>query len=176
MAAGGPSDKYRVCLGHIAGAHGLRGEVWLKPYTGARRDIAAYGPLQDEAGARDFEIKGLRETKQGLIARLRGVNDRESAESLKGTKLYVTRGVLTSTARDEWYFFDLIGLDVYDRAGGHVGAVVSIQNFGAGDLLEIKPQAGKATALLPFRVAFVPEVDISGGRIVIDPPKDLFED
>ena len=172
MAATG---KPRVCLGQILGAHGLAGEVQLKTYTDQATDVAAYGPLQDEDGARVFEIIKLRPAKRGAVARLKGVDSREAAEALKGVDLYVDRAMLPAPGEEEWYFADLIGLTAEDASGTPLGSVVAVQNFGAGDLLEIKPAAGGPTLLVPFRQTTVPEVDLNRGRLVVDPPEGLIE-
>lgn len=176
MPAKPSSATDRVCLCLVAGAHGVAGEVRLKTFTDADEDVAAYGPLEDENGARRFEILALRPGKSGPIVRLKGVADRDAAEALKGIRLYVARARLPETAENEWYYADLIGLEAVDVAGHLLGEVTAVQNFGAGDLLEIKRPAGKGSVLVPFRAAVVPEVDIAGSRVVIDPPEGLIED
>jgi len=175
MAAERSSDKSRVCIGFITGAHGLGGEVRLKLHTNDHDAIAAYGPLEDESAGRLFELLELRQGKGALIARLKGIGNREAAEALKGTKLYVDRTKLPAPPDGEWYQADLIGLEVVDIAGARLGSVHAVQNYGAGDLLEVKLDSGKASVLVPFRAAIVPEVDIAAGRIVIDPPDGLLE-
>src|SRR5262249_41948140 len=106
------------------------------------------------------------------IARLEGVEDRDQAEALKGLELYVARDVLPRPKRDEWYLADLVGLAAVSLDGRSLGTVVALQNFGAGDVGEIAPQNGP-TFMLPFSRRVVPEVDIAGGRIVIDPPAEV---
>jgi 16S rRNA processing protein RimM len=167
--------KPRVCLGQILGAHGLAGEVQLRTFTDQPEDIAGYGPLLDESGTRSFEIVDLRPAKRGPVVRLKGVDDREAAEALKGARLYVERDRLPEPDHEEWYYADLIGLAAEDAQGTRLGSVVAVQNFGAGDLLEIKPTAGGPTLLVPFRRATVPEIDLDRGRLVVDPPEGLFE-
>jgi len=170
-----PDGKPRVCLGQILGAHGLAGEVQLRTFTDNPQDIASYGPLQDESGARSFEILKLRPAKKGPVARLKGVDDREAAEALKGVELYVERDRLPEPDAEEWYHADLIGLAVEDAKGKRLGRVIAVQNFGSEDLLEIKPETGGKTLLVPFRQATVPEVDLDRGRLVIAPPEGLLE-
>jgi len=167
--------KPRVCLGQILGAHGLAGEVQLRTFTGNPDDIASYGPLLDESGARSFEILKLRPAKKGPVVRIKGVDDREAAEALKGVELYVERERLPEPDAQEWYYADLIGLAVEDAEGKRLGTVIAVQNFGAEDLLEIKPGSGGPTLLMPFRRSTVPEVDLDGGRLVIAPPEGLLE-
>ena len=140
-----------MLLGEIGAAQGLKGEVRLRSFTEEPAAIAAYGPLEDETGARDRD-RGLRVTPKALIVRIKGVTTREGAEALTGTKLYVPRSRLPEREEEEWYHADLIGLAALDRDGVTIGTVVAIQNFGAGDLLEIAPASGgtdRAHALHP---------------------------
>jgi 16S rRNA processing protein RimM len=110
-----------------------------------------------------------------LVVQVDGVSTREGAEALNRTRLYLEREKLPPPEdEDEFLLADLIGLPVSNAAGETIGNVVGVPNYGGGDLLEIAPPGGGATALLPFTKAFVPEVDIAGRRIVADPPDDLF--
>lgn len=161
----------RILLGQISAPHGIRGEVMIASYAASPADIAAYGPLEDETGSRHFELKVVRVTARGVIARIAGVADRTEAEKLKGVKLFVRRDRLPEPAGGEFYRADLVGLTAVDGTGQIVGDVVGIENFGAGDLVEIKPATGGTTELIPFTVAFVPIVDIAGGRIVVNQPQ-----
>lgn len=167
----------RVCLAAIAGAHGVRGLVKLKAFTEAPEDALAYGPLEDEAGARRFEIalKGKAGGKGGdlLLAAIAGVDSREAAEALRGTRLYVDRAALPEIAEAETYYLaDLVGLAAVDASGAAQGRIKAVQNFGAGDLLEIEDAQG-ATSFLPFTRQAVPEVDLAAGRVVIAPPQEV---
>jgi 16S rRNA processing protein RimM len=158
----------RICVAQIGAPHGVRGEVKLWPFTADPHAVQDYGPLETEDGAASFEIEALRAAKDHLVVRIKGVTDRNAAERLTNTKLFVPRERLPATeADDEFYHADLIGLAVVDTAGNALGSVAAIHNFGAGDLVEVKPAQG-ATVLLPFTEAAVPEVDIAGRRIVVD--------
>lgn len=160
----------RICLGQIGAPHGVRGEVRLHSFTADPTAIATYGPLETEDG-RVFTIETLRPAKHALVAKLTGVADREAAGRLTNTKLYVPRERLPDPAQpDEFYHADLIGLRAVDRAGREWGTVVAVHNFGAGDLIELRPANGAQTELLPFDAATVPEVDIAHGRLVIERP------
>jgi 16S rRNA processing protein RimM len=161
---------HRALLGQIVGAHGVRGHVLVKSYTGAPEDLAAYGPLTDEPGARAFAITVVRVTAKGVVARVEGVTDRTAAEALKGVRLYVERDQLPDTGPGEFYHADLIGLTALSPDGKAIGRVVALHNYGAGDLLEIRPENSRETELVPFTTAFVPEVDIANGRVVIAMP------
>jgi 16S rRNA processing protein RimM len=165
----------RVCLGQIGAAHGVRGEVRLRSFTSDPAAIADYGPLQTDDG-RVFEIEALRPAKDHFVARLSGVRDRDAASALVNAKLYVPRTRLPETAEpDEFYHADLVGLAVVDRTGNALGIVVGIHNFGAGDLIEVRSEKGGKTELVPFDTTHVPAVDIAAGKIVVDPPPDLFK-
>ncbi len=159
----------RVCLGVVAGVHGVRGLVRIKSFTEAPEDLVAYGPLTDEAGTRRFEVRLKGRAKGGLLAEIAGLDDRTAAEALKGTRLYVDRAALPAPEEEEYYHADLIGLRVEDRAGRDLGRVAAVHNFGAGDLLGIEGPEG-AERLLPFTKAVVPEVDLAAGRLVVEPP------
>jgi len=165
----------RICLGQIGAAHGVRGEVRLHSFTSDPSAIAGYGPLETEDG-RVFEIETLRPAKDHFVARLSGIRDRDAASALANTKLYVPRERLPQTEEaDEFYHADLVGLAVMDRAGKKLGTVIAIQNFGAGDLIEVRPDAGGNTELVPFDMTNVPAVDVASGKIVVDPPHGLFK-
>jgi 16S rRNA processing protein RimM len=163
-----------VLLGEIGAAQGLKGEVRLRSYTEEPAAIARYGLLHDEGG-RAIEIEDVRVTPKALIARIKGVTTREAAEALARTKLYVERTRLPEREEEEWYHADLIGLAAIDAQGETIGVVVGVQNFGAGDLIEVKPERGDATVLVPFTRETVPEVDVEGGHLVLAPPEGLFE-
>ncbi len=156
-----------VLLGRISTAQGIRGEVVIKSYTAEPEDIAAYGPLYDKAGARSFDISVVRVAKKGVIARVGGVSDRNGAEALRGTDLYVKREKLPEPDEDELYHADLIGLDAVTPTGEIVGEVIAIQNFGAGDLVEIRLAGQKRTEFVPFDDHFVPEIDLEARRMTV---------
>jgi 16S rRNA processing protein RimM len=162
----------RICVAQIGGAHGIRGEVKLKSFTADPLAVKDYGLLESEDGAASFAIEALRPAKGYLVARLRGVRDRNAAEQLTNLRLFVPRERLPPTAADEFYHADLIGLAAVTAAGVEVGTVVAVHNFGAGDILELRPPAGGTTIMLPFTDAFVPRIDIAGGRIVVEPAEE----
>jgi 16S rRNA processing protein RimM len=162
-----PGER-RVLVGAIAGAHGVRGEVRIKSFTADPLAVADYGPVSNDSG-RQFRLKLRGQVRGLLIAQLDGVADRNAAEALKGTRLYVPRSVLPAPSGDEWYVGDLEGLSAETSDGAVVGRIKSVANYGAGDVLEIEQLDGTAL-LLPFTARTVPVVDIAGGRVVVDPP------
>jgi 16S rRNA processing protein RimM len=132
--------------------------------------ITAYGPLESEDGARRFTIEALRPAKDHFVARLVGVPDRDAAEKLVNIKLYVLRDKLPPIEDDEtFYHADLIGLAAVTPDGTALGTVTAVLNFGAGDLIEIKPDGGGEALMVPFTETAVPEIDIAAGRIVVVP-------
>jgi len=166
----GSPKSARILLGRISGAHGIRGEVVIHAYTVTPESIGAYGPVFDKAGVRSFEVASARATPKGVVARLKGVGDRTAAEALKGVELYVNRDRLPAAAEGEFYHVDLIGLAAVDPEGKQIGEIVAVQNFGAGDLLEIRLAASGKIELVPFTEAVVPEIDIAAGRAVVAMP------
>jgi len=159
----------RVLVGAIAGAHGVRGQLRIKSFTDDPAAVAAYGPVSDESGQRTFKLIIVGKSKGGVIARIDGVADRTAAEALRGLRLYVQRDALPPPKPDEYYRVDLIGLTV-ERADGSVyGRITNVEDYGAGDILEIELPDG-ATELLPFTDRIVPTVDLAARRVVVDPP------
>jgi len=163
----------QVCVARIGAAHGVRGAVKLWTFTEDPFAVTRYGPLTTKDGARSFEVAHVREAKDHLVATFKGVTTREDAERLNGIELYVARDKLPETDEGEYYHADLIGLECISTAGEPLGACVAVENYGAGDVLEIKrPDAdGKPgkTFMVPMRPEAVPEWGAdAGGRIVIE--------
>ena len=158
-----------VLMAVVGAAQGLRGEVRVKTFTADPLALGDYGNLRSRDG-RVFEILDIREAKTVVIVRFRGINDRNAAEALNGLELYIERDALPDDEleEDEFYYADLEGLEVYDAEGQHYGAVTGVYDFGAGDLLELKGP-GKRPVLIPFSEAAVLEIDLEGGRILVDP-------
>src|ERR1700752_1339129 len=154
----------RVCIAQIGAAHGVRGEVRLKPFTEDPLAVTRYGALESEDGKRHFEIESVRPAKDMLVARLKGVTDRNAAEALTNIRLYGAREKLPAPGADEFYHADLIGLRAVDNSGAAIGKVVAVHNFGAGDILEIASDTQRSF-LVPFSKINVPVVDPERGTI-----------
>jgi 16S rRNA processing protein RimM len=173
----GPDSKaQRVCVGEIAGAHGVRGLVRLISFTADPADVASYGPLEDEAGRRRFQVTLKGQVRGQWIAAVDGVADRDAADRLKRTRLYVARDRLAAIKdADEFYQADLIGLAAERQDGTPYGTVRAVHDFGAGDMLEIALETSQTTGTvyLPFTRAVVPVIDVAGGRVVVDPPAEV---
>jgi 16S rRNA processing protein RimM len=168
MPAPPSNSDERVLLGRITGAHGLKGEVKIATFTADPEDVAAYGPLTATDSSVTIEIASLRPTNgAAVIARLRGVSDRDAAERLRGTELFVPRAALPAAEADEYYHSDLIGLSAISPDGEPLGKIVSVLNFGAGDLLELRQLNGRQTLMIPFESAHVPKVDLALGCITL---------
>ncbi|MGB8275936.1 MAG: ribosome maturation factor RimM [Alphaproteobacteria bacterium] len=167
-----PRDK--VCVGVIVGVHGVKGAVRVRSYTEDPLSLAAYGPLTDEGGKR-FEVTVMGRAKDALIVGVKGLNDRDQALALKGTRLYVSRSALPEPEADSFYYADLVGLSVELADGTGIGRVAAVYNFGASDVIEVTRE-GAPPIDVPFTRRAVPVVDVKGGRIVIDPPEGLLEE
>ena len=157
------TDK-RILIGRILAAHGLKGEVKIKSFTEVPLDIASYGAVITSDG-RKFTLEHERLQGETVIALIKGIADRTSAESLRGLDLYIDRADLPETDEDEFYHADLIDLPVVDASGAEVGRVLAFHNFGGGDVMEVK--RGSASVFVPFTVKMVPTVDVKGGRVVL---------
>ena len=167
--ANGNRDTTRICVGAVAGAHGVKGDVRIKTFTENPMDIAAYGALLDEAGQNTFEILNTYPDKMGARVRFRNVTSRSQAEALRGTRLYVERDHLPELDEEDFYHTDLIGLTAVTVQGEKLGMVKAVHNFGSADLLEIEGQ------FIPFTKINVPEIDFKLGKLTVIPPQD-FED
>jgi 16S rRNA processing protein RimM len=170
----GPAGTPRLCVGIITGAQGVRGAVRIKSFTAVPEDVAAYGPVADEAGQREFALRPVGRAKGVVIATIAGVADRDAAERLKGVRLYVARDKLPAPGEEEYYHADLIGLAAVLRDGTPLGRVRAVHEYGAGDSLEVASESG-VTVMVPFTRAAVPEVDLAAGRLVIEPLDGLLD-
>ena len=163
--------REKVCIARIGGAHGTRGEVKLWSFTEDPAAVANYGLLETLDGSRQIEIEGLRPAKGYFIARIAGVGDRDAAERLRNTELYVARSRLPRINEpDTYYHADLIGLDAITSDGVQVGTVRAVHNFGAGDIIEIVPVGSGEPLMLRFDERTVPKIDMEAKQIVVVRP------
>jgi 16S rRNA processing protein RimM len=162
------ADRSWIEVAVIGAPHGIRGEVRVRTLTGEPEGFARYGPLYIEGRVAPLEIAALAPYRDGLfVVRFAGISDRSAAETLKGLTLRVPRQRLPDLEDDEYYYADLIGLAVFSQQGALIGEVVAIDNFGAGDILQIRAAANGGILLIPFNQTMVPQIDISGRRIVV---------
>ena len=164
----------RVTVAVFGAAHGVRGELRLKSYTGDPAAFARYGPLQESAGKRSFSIASHRHVRDDLfVVSVAGTGDRTAAEALNGIELTLPRSALPPPGEDEFYHADLIGLAVQSPDGDRIGRVQAVLNFGAGDILEVATPAGQDNLLLPFTKAAVPSIDFTAGILTAVPPAEV---
>ncbi len=163
----------RLLMGTIGAAHGIKGEVRIASHTADPEAIADYGPLETNRPGLTVTIEAARLQKTVLIARIKGVSDRNAAEQLNGVELYVDRSRLPEIEdEDDFYHADLIGLDARLDTGVSIGAVSAIYDHGAGDILEVRDPRSGDTFLYPFTKAVVPTIALTEGYLVISPPLD----
>jgi len=169
-----PASNRLIAVGIFGAPHGVRGELRVKSYTEDPKTIGAYGSLTDKTGRAIFKLTAARVMRDRmLVVRLAGVTSRDDAEKLTGVEVFVMREQLPPLADDEFYHADLVGLEALTDAGGRLGRVVALHNFGAGDILEIAPASGGETFMLPFSKGAAVEVDLGAGRIVVALPREI---
>lgn len=172
-----PEGRKRVCLGRAIGARGLKGEVRIKTFTQDPLAFAGYGQLEDEAGTRTFKIEKASPAKDGIVVRIKGVATREAADALKGVEFFVDRARLPEADNEEeFYFADLVGMVAVSGDGAALGQIIAVHNYGAGDLLDIRPATGGKSVLVPFTKEIVPDIDMDAGWLLVLPPEGLFDD
>jgi len=164
----------RVCLGVIVGVKGLRGEVRIKSFTEDPADVAAYGPLTSDDG-RTFALTVTGQASGAVIAKVKGVTDRNAAEALKGLELWITRSALPAAEEGAYYHADLIGLAVSLATGEALGEVAAVHNFGGGDMIDVRRADGRSD-LIPFTPEVLAKVDLAEGVIVINPLPGLLDE
>jgi len=153
----------RIALAAVAGAHGVKGELRLKLFTDDPEKLRRYQPLYVSGVPR--RLVELRQSGKAPIARFEGITDRSAAEALRASLVEVDRSALPPLEEGEYYHADLVGLSAVDTQGKLVGSVAAIENYGAGDLLEIEMDGGKRS-LIPFKPGIA---ELKDGRVVIDP-------
>ena len=158
-----PATGKRVALAAVAGAHGIKGELRLKLFSDSVESLARQARLY--VGGRELALKDVKDGGKTAIARFEGISDRSAAEALRGSLVEIDRDKLPPLEEGEYYHADMIGLTCVDDAGKPVGTVIAVENFGAGDLLEVERPDGKRS-LISFRD---PIARLDGERVVIDP-------
>lgn len=168
------NSRKLICIAVITSAHGIRGAVKIRSFTSNPEDIENYSPLYNVDGSKEYNLKILSDTGDLFIAEIEGIKNRNEAEILRGAELYIYRDMLPEVDEDEFYYEDLIGLQARDIKGVSMGIVLAVYNYGAGDVVEVKLNDRKETELFAFTKEIVPEINISGGYIVIDRPEIEF--
>ena len=165
-------DREWVCVAVVAGAHGLRGALNLRCFTERPEHVAVYGPVFDRDGNRLFELEVIGPAPGGVLARADRIRDRTAAEALRGIELFVPRSVLPALPPDQFYYSDLEGMEVLHPDGSRLGIVQSVDNFGAGDVIEVLADDGRRISL-PFTRHTVPSIELERRRLVVEPPEEL---
>ena len=162
MASPGDRGERRIALAAVAGAYGIKGDLRLKLFSNSSESLAAHKILYVGGAARRLLLIG--DAGKTAVARFEGISDRSSAEALRGSLVEVDRSALPPLDEGEYYHADLIGLPAVDREGNCVGSVVAVENYGAGDLLEIEAEDGKRS-LISFKPGIAEQ---DGDRIILD--------
>ena len=163
-------------VGRVAGAFGVRGEVRISAYTDDPLALLGYRELKRQDGSHALTLTEARAANGGVVGRAKEIATKEDADALRGLRLYVPRDALAEPDEDEFYLADLIGMTVRNvhagEAGDSLGRVKTVQNFGAGDILEIEPEGGGPTWYLPFTRQAAPDVDVKAGVVWANPPEE----
>ena len=157
------SGERRIALAAVAGAHGVRGEVRLKLFSEKAENLARHQNLIVGGAAR--RLLSIREGSNTAVARFEGIADRAAAEAIRGALVEVERSDLPPLEEGEYYHADLVGVAAVDQSGTAIGTILGVDNYGAGDLLEIELEDGKRS-LIPFRQGIA---DLADGKVVVDP-------
>lgn len=168
-------DSKLILVAQVAGGFGVKGEVRVTAYTADPMALISYGPLLRADGSVGLTLTSARPDKNGVVGRAKEIATKEQADALRGLKLHIPRERLPEPDQDEFYLTDLVGLEARDPDGVVLGAVKSVQNFGADDMLEIAPAAGGPTWYLPFTKAAVPELHITEGWLLAVRPTEVGE-
>ncbi len=160
-----------IQVARVAGAFGVRGEVRITAFTEDPMSLTAFKALLRQDGSPGLTLTSARPVKGGVVARAKEIETREQAEAARGLTLFIPREILPAPEEDEFYLADLIGAVVETPTGERLGEVKSVQDFGAGDLLEVQP-AGGPSWWLPFTRDNVPEVKLAEGRLIAIPPEE----
>lgn len=167
------SETKRILIGEIATAHGIKGLVKLRAFVNDETLLEGNGVYTDETGNKTISLKIKNPMKGDFLAEVKGVADRNGAEALRGTQLYIDRDALPDTDDGEYYVEDMKGLSVVDKGGNAIGTVLDVVNFGASDLIDIKPAAGGQNFYLPFTDDTVFDVDFEKGIVIAELPETV---
>jgi 16S rRNA processing protein RimM len=168
------AEERLILVGRVAGAFGVRGEVRISAYTEDALALARFRELKRQDGSHALTITQGRPAKGGLVVRVKEVETKEQADAMRGLRLYVSRDALPKPEEDEFYLADLIGMAVRRvETNEPLGRVKAVQDFGAGDILEIEPEGGGPTWYLPFTREAAPQVDLNAGVVLANPPEQV---
>ncbi|RAI04531.1 16S rRNA processing protein RimM [Acuticoccus sediminis] len=166
------ADRPDIVMATIGAPHGVRGAVKLTVFSEDPLSLRRYNPFQTADG-RAVKLTSVKAIGKAIVATIEGIDDRNAAEPLRGTELFVPRTRLPRPDEDEFYHVDLIGLEARLRDGTVLGTIRGVFDFGAGDLLDI---VGGKPLIVPFTREVVPEVDIAGGFVTVVAIPGLLDD
>lgn len=167
-------EKKLICVGKFASPHGVRGSIKIKSFTGDPTRIGEYSPLYNKSGEREFVIKILSSNQDMLIVKVDGVSSREEADKLKNMEIYADKAKFDELEEDEFYYDDLIGMNVLLDDGEKFGVVLAVQNFGGCDLIEISVDNSSKSEFFAFTKEIFPEINLKEGYVTICPPEVEF--
>lgn len=168
--------KQRICVGEIATVHGVRGLVKVRSYGDDIETLEQYGKLfTSETGDKALKLSIKHQAGGAWVAEIEGINDRNIAETYRGTQLWIDRAALPELD-DGYYQEDLIDLEVRNAGNTVIGKILSVQNFGASDLIEIQPADGGKVFFLPFVDDYVPVVNLDDGFVTVDIPEGWLDE
>ena len=170
-----PQDNKLILVGQVAGGFGVKGEVRVTAYTAEPMTLMSYGVLLRADGTPGLTLTSARAEKTAVVGRAKEIATKEEADALRGLKLFISRDQLPAPDEDEFYLADLVGLEARDPEGLVLGAVKSVQNFGADDMLEIAPANGGPTWYLPFTKDAVPDLHLADGWLLAVRPTEIGE-
>jgi 16S rRNA processing protein RimM len=168
-------DENHICVGIVSGSHGLQGSVKIRSFMTVPKDIVAYGPVTSKNGEKSYKIRLISSNQKGLVVKLSGVEDRDASEALRGTELYLSRNILPQLDENEYYYSDLIGMPVEHINGEVIGVVGIVDNYGAGEIMEVDLKDG-GTEMFQMSRQVVPVIDLKNRRVVVNPPTEIFAD
>lgn len=160
-----------ICIGKITAAHGIKGYVKVASYLDEPSDIKHYLDVTDKTGAVHYRLKIISMQKNIAIAKIDAITDRNDAEKLRHTELYIPRDALPEIDEGAFYWEDLKGLSVQLEDGSHYGKVLEMYNFGAGDIIEIEHAKTKKAEMFAFNEMTIPTVDLDKGIVTLSPPE-----
>ena len=166
------SESKRILIGETATAHGIKGFVKVRSFVDDDDLLQGDNVFTAETGSKTIKITLKNALKGDWVAEVKGVSDRNEAERLRGTKLYIDREAMPEADDGEYYVEDLKGMKIVDKNGKDIGVVLSVENFGASDLIDIKPESG-ASFYIPFTDDTVLDVDFEGGVITVELPETI---
>jgi 16S rRNA processing protein RimM len=166
------SETKKLHIADIRTAHGIRGLLKIAIYLENPKDIENYNPVQGSDGKK-YTVILKNAVKGEWLAEVNGIADRNQAELLRGIELFIDRDQLPETDGDEIYLEDLVGCEAINSEGHKIGDIISVDNFGASDLIEIKPIDGSKTYYLPIAEPYVQDIDVEQKIVVVEPAAEF---